>query len=92
MLKTKKEFVVIGFGTFFVFSEKQAPDRKMRIFYKTVAKPAAAFNKRLSSTSSSPSQQVSICRGVVAPTNRCTPGLARDDIPYGCVLVLQCTH
>eukprot|EP00904_Undaria_pinnatifida_P011273 jgi/Undpi1/7276/HiC_scaffold_22.g09749.m1 len=46
------QFVVIGFGIFFVFSEKQAPDRKMRNFYKTVAKPAVTINKRLSSISS----------------------------------------
>ena len=46
------EFVVIGFGLFFVFSEKQLPDKKMRNFRKTVVKPASIVNKRLSSVSS----------------------------------------
>ena len=45
------EFVVIGFGMFFVFSEKQAPDKKMRNFRKTVTKPASVV-KRMSSTNS----------------------------------------
>ena len=46
------EFVVIGFGMFFVFSEKQAPDKKMRNFRKTVTKPASVVTKRMSSTNS----------------------------------------
>lgn len=46
------EFVVIGFGLFFVFSEKQPPDKKIRNFKKTVAKPASLVTRRLSSASS----------------------------------------
>eukprot|EP00903_Cladosiphon_okamuranus_P010878 g10275.t1 len=45
------QFVVIGFGMFFVFAEKQAPDKKMRNFRKTLAKPAIA-TRRFSSLSS----------------------------------------
>lgn len=52
------EFVVTGFGLFFVFSVKQAPDRKMRNFRKSVAKPAVIVNKRLSSISSRTSNAV----------------------------------
>ncbi|CAN0019989.1 unnamed protein product [Scytosiphon promiscuus] len=56
------QFVVVGFGLFFVFSEKQAPDKKMRNFKKSVAKPASIVNRRLSSFSSrgSISQDVEI--------------------------------
>ncbi|CAM9275351.1 unnamed protein product [Ectocarpus fasciculatus] len=43
------QFVVTGFGLFFVFSEKQSPDRKMRNFRKSIGKPAEVVNKRLSS-------------------------------------------
>lgn len=46
------EFVVIAFGLFFVFSEKQPPDKKMRNFRKTVVKPASIVTRRFSSISS----------------------------------------
>ncbi|CAB1105968.1 unnamed protein product [Ectocarpus sp. CCAP 1310/34] len=46
------EFVVTGFGLFFVFSVKQSPDRKMRNFRKSVTKPASIVNKRLSTLGS----------------------------------------
>ncbi|CAM9879744.1 unnamed protein product [Ectocarpus sp. 12 AP-2014] len=46
------QFVVTGFGLFFVFSVKQSPDRKMRNFRKSVTKPASMVNKRLSTLSS----------------------------------------
>eukprot|EP00752_Nemacystus_decipiens_P002624 g2457.t1 len=45
------QFVVTGFGLFFVFSVKQAPDLKIRNFKKTIAKPAVIVNRRLSSIS-----------------------------------------
>ncbi|CBJ30298.1 similar to neural precursor cell expressed, developmentally down-regulated 4-like [Ectocarpus siliculosus] len=53
------QFVVTGFGLFFVFSEKQSPDRKMRNFRKSIGKPAEFANKRLSilNTSSRSSNQ-----------------------------------
>ncbi|CAN0024019.1 unnamed protein product, partial [Ectocarpus sp. 12 AP-2014] len=47
------QFVVTGFGLFFVFSEKQSPDRKMRNFRKSIGKPAEFANKRLSSLNTS---------------------------------------
>lgn len=50
------QLVCVGFGLFFVFSEKQAPDRKMRNFEKTVKKPAVIIGRRLSATSSRSSQ------------------------------------
>lgn len=37
-----------GFGLFFVFSVKQAPDRKMRSFGKSVRKPVRVVQERLS--------------------------------------------
>ncbi|CAM9783741.1 unnamed protein product [Ectocarpus sp. 6 AP-2014] len=46
------QFVVIAFGLFFVFSEKQLPDKKIRNFKKSVAKPASMVNRHLSSASS----------------------------------------
>ncbi|CAM9385471.1 unnamed protein product [Scytosiphon promiscuus] len=56
------QFVVVGFGLFFVFSEKQAPDKKMRNFKKSVAKPATIVSRRFSSFSSrgSTSQDIEI--------------------------------
>ncbi|CAM9891591.1 unnamed protein product [Scytosiphon promiscuus] len=51
------QFVVTGFGLFFVFSEKQSPDRKMRNFRKSIAKPAIVVNNRLSFLSSRSSNQ-----------------------------------
>ncbi|CAM9509105.1 unnamed protein product [Ectocarpus fasciculatus] len=46
------QFVVIAFGLFFVFSEKQLPDKKIRNFKKSVAKPASIVTRHLSSASS----------------------------------------
>ncbi|CBJ30297.1 E3 ubiquitin-protein ligase, putative [Ectocarpus siliculosus] len=46
------QFVVTGFGLFFVYSVKQSPDRKMRNFRKSVTKPASIVNKRLSTLGS----------------------------------------
>ncbi|CAB1103504.1 unnamed protein product [Ectocarpus sp. CCAP 1310/34] len=46
------QFVVIAFGLFFVFSEKQLPDKKIRNFKKSVAKPASMVKRHLSSASS----------------------------------------
>ncbi|CAN0142378.1 unnamed protein product [Pylaiella littoralis] len=55
------QFVVIAFGLFFVFSEKQAPDKKIRNFRKSVAKPASIVGRRFSSVSrESTSQHVEI--------------------------------
>ena len=48
----RSEFVVIAFGLFFVFSEKQPPGKKMRNFKKTVVKPASIVTRRFSSVSS----------------------------------------
>lgn len=46
------EFVVIAFGLFFVFSEKQLPDKKIRNIRKTlIIKPASFISRRLSSSS-----------------------------------------
>ncbi|CAM9479217.1 unnamed protein product [Pylaiella littoralis] len=55
------QFVVIAFGLFFVFSEKQAPDKKMRNFRKSVTKPVSIIGRRFSSVSrESTSQHVEI--------------------------------
>eukprot|EP00904_Undaria_pinnatifida_P011278 jgi/Undpi1/7280/HiC_scaffold_22.g09753.m1 len=43
------QFVVMAFGVFFIFSEKQPPDKKMRNFHDTVMTPATTINRRLSS-------------------------------------------
>lgn len=39
------EFVVVGFGLFFVFAEKQAPEYKLRNFRKTVTKPITSAQR-----------------------------------------------
>eukprot|EP00904_Undaria_pinnatifida_P011275 jgi/Undpi1/7278/HiC_scaffold_22.g09751.m1 len=51
------QFVVVAFGVFFIFSEKQPPDKKMRDFYETVIAPAANINKTLSSISTARSSK-----------------------------------
>ncbi|CAM9891659.1 unnamed protein product [Scytosiphon promiscuus] len=51
------QFVVTGFGLFFVYSVKQSPDRKIRNFRKSVVKPGVVIQKRLSSLSSRTSNQ-----------------------------------
>ncbi|CAN0057409.1 unnamed protein product [Scytosiphon promiscuus] len=51
------QFVATGFGLFFVFAEKQSPDRKMRNFKKSVVKPAVVAHKRWSSLSIRASNQ-----------------------------------
>lgn len=58
------EIVCVAFGLFFVFSVKQAPDRKMRNFKKSVQKPVVVIGRRLSIASSKTSrstQQVCKC-------------------------------
>ena len=52
------EFVVTGFGLFFVFSVKQAPDLKIRNFKKSMVKPVVMVNRRLSSLSARMSNTV----------------------------------
>ncbi|CAM9296241.1 unnamed protein product, partial [Hapterophycus canaliculatus] len=56
------QFVVVGFGLFFVFSEKQTPDKKIRNFKKSIIKPASIVGRHLSSVSSrgSTSQDIEI--------------------------------
>ncbi|CAN0411795.1 unnamed protein product [Ascophyllum nodosum] len=51
------QFVVLGFGLFFVYAEKQHPDMKMRNMKKTIYKPASVIRHRLSSSSSKSSNQ-----------------------------------
>lgn len=67
-LNTATEFVVTGFGLFFVFSVKQAPDLKIRNFRKSIAKPAVIVNKRLSSLSGRTSNTVCMDAAPVQPT------------------------
>lgn len=55
-----KEYVVIGFGLFFVFREKQLPEYKLRNFKKTAQKPISAA-RRLSSISSKASSTQVLC-------------------------------
>lgn len=50
------EIVCVGFGLFFVFSVKQAPDRKMRNWRKSVQKPVVIMRDRLSIGTSNTSQ------------------------------------
>ncbi|CAM9629075.1 unnamed protein product, partial [Hapterophycus canaliculatus] len=45
------QFMVTGFGLFFVFSVKQAPDRKIRNFRKSVTKVTRPFSSLSSRTS-----------------------------------------
>ena len=52
------EFVVLGFGLFVVYAEKQRPDMKMRNMKKTMLKPASVVTQRLSIASSKSSDQV----------------------------------
>lgn len=52
------QIICVGFGAFFVFSVKQAPDRKLRNLEKSVRTPALLIGRRLSTTSSRISQQV----------------------------------
>ncbi|CAM9668302.1 unnamed protein product [Ascophyllum nodosum] len=51
------QFVVLGFGLFFVYAEKQRPDMKMRNMKKTMLKPASVVTQRLSIASSKSSDQ-----------------------------------
>ncbi|CAM9357602.1 unnamed protein product [Ascophyllum nodosum] len=51
------QFVVLGFGLFFVYAEKQQPDMKMRNMRKTMLKPASIVTHRLSNSSSRSSDQ-----------------------------------
>ena len=53
-----KELVVLAFGIFVVFSEKQPPNMKMRKFYKTATMSITTVDQRLSGTRSRPPQQV----------------------------------
>lgn len=62
------EFVVTGFGVFFVFAVKQAPDRKMRSFKKSIPKPAVRTSFMSSLKPRSSIQEV--CTGLVPSFSR----------------------